>query len=119
MSLKNPVLYSKGDEVLHWTFPLGETAAGEGFFPTAVGRTGGPPNTWHVPNAMSHAGEAYSHGSYWPGEESATVAAFALGGAPAADTPENAIASIPPPMKNTIAARAIPARSLLARPAFA
>jgi hypothetical protein len=119
LSLKNPALYSKGDEVLHWTFPLGETAAGEGFFPTAVGRTGGPLNTWHVPHAMSHNGEAYSHGAYWPGEESAAIAAFALGGAPAASTPENAIASTPPPVENTITPRSIPSRSLLARPAFA
>jgi pimeloyl-ACP methyl ester carboxylesterase len=119
LSFRNPVLYSKGDEVLHWAFPLGETAAGEGFFPTAVGRTGGPLNTWHVPSAMSHNGEAYSHGSYWPGEESATVAAFALGGAPPTATPENVIAGTPAPIENTIASRTIPSRSLLARPAFA
>ncbi|HSK42879.1 MAG TPA: alpha/beta hydrolase, partial [Candidatus Binatia bacterium] len=102
LTLKNPALYSKGDPVLKWAFPMGETAAGEGFFPTAVGRTGGPPSTWHVSTPMSHDGQAYVHGSYWPGDESSTAVAFALGGAPASGTPENAIASAPPPAGNNI-----------------
>jgi pimeloyl-ACP methyl ester carboxylesterase len=119
LTLKNPVLYSKGDPVLQWTFPLGETAAGEGFFPTAVGRTGGPPNTWHVPNPMSHNGQAYEHGSYWPGDESSTAAALTLGGAPASGIPENAIASTPPPTENVIAMRSISSRPLASRPVFA
>jgi len=119
LTLKNPVFYSKGDPVLQRAFPIGETAGGEGFFPTAVGRTGGPPNTWHVSTPMSHDGHAYVHGSYWPGDESSTAAAFALGGAPASETPENAIASTPPPAENVITTRSISSRTLASRPAFA
>jgi pimeloyl-ACP methyl ester carboxylesterase len=119
LTLKNPVLYSKGDPVLQWAFPIGETAGGEGLFPTAVGRTGGPPNTWHVSTPMSHDGHAYVHGSYWPGDESSTAAAFALGGAPASQTPENAIASTPPPAENVITTRSISSRTLASRPVFA
>jgi pimeloyl-ACP methyl ester carboxylesterase len=118
LTLKNPVLYSEGDPVLQWTFPLGETAAGEGFFPTAVGRTGGPGATWHIPYPMSHNGVAYVHGSYWPGEESATAGAFALGGAPARITPENGVVASPPPAENAIQSRATPVRNLDSRPAF-
>ena len=69
---------SEGDPVLHWAFPLGETAGGEGVFPTAVGRTGGPAGTWHAPLPMAHDGKPYVHGSYWPGDESSTAVAFAL-----------------------------------------
>jgi pimeloyl-ACP methyl ester carboxylesterase len=119
LTLKNPVLYSKGDPVLQWAFPMGETAAGEGFFPTAVGRTGGPPNTWHISTPMSHDGQAYVHGSYWPGDESSTAAAFALGGAPASKTPENVIVSTAPLAENITAMRSIPSRSLVSRPVFA
>jgi len=32
-------LYSEADRVLHWAFPLGQSLMGEGFFPTALGRT--------------------------------------------------------------------------------
>ena len=31
-------LYSQDDMVLHWAFPVGESLAGEGFFPVALGR---------------------------------------------------------------------------------
>lgn len=118
-SSKNPVLYSKGDPVLHWVFPIGETAAGEGFFPTAVGRTGGPLATWHVPQPMSHNGKPYVHGSYWPGDESATAVAVALGGAPARSTPENAVITNPAPAEHSVPARFTPIQTLISRPAFA
>jgi hypothetical protein len=118
LTLKNSVLYSEGDPVLHWTFPIGETAGGEGFFPTAVGRAGGPGATWHYPDPMSHNGQAYVHGSYWPGEESSTAVAFALGGAPARITPEHAMVTSPPPVENAIESRATPVRNLDTRAAF-
>ena len=120
ITLRNPVLYSKGDPVLQWAFPLGETAAGEALFPVAVGRTGGPSNTWHVPQSMVHAdGKLYVHGDYWPGDESCAAVASALGGAPDLVTPVNAIAAIPAPAANAIASRLTPVRTLPARPAFA
>ena len=119
LSLRNSVLHSKGDPVLQWAFPLGETAAGEAFFPTAVGRTGGPANTWHVPLPMAHDGNAYSHGDYWPGDESCAAIAFALGGAGDRVTPQNAIAASPGLATNGIAFRSTPVRNLGARLAFA
>jgi len=61
------VLHSTGDRVLHYAFPLGQTAAGEGFFPTALGRFGPPP--WapgeHVPV------DELDHGEYWGAEVTA------------------------------------------------
>ena len=119
LTLGNPVLYSKGDLVLHWAFPIGETIAGEAFFPTAVGRTGGPPGVWHFPQPMSHSGKAYAHGAYWNGDESTTAVAVALGGAPARLTPENSIWSNPDPAENLVTERVMPARTLSARPSFA
>jgi pimeloyl-ACP methyl ester carboxylesterase len=119
LSAKNPVLCSEGDPVLQWAFPMGETAAGEAFFPTAVGRAGGPANTWHVPLPMAHNGVLYVHGSYWPGDESCTAVAFALGGTPARSTPENAVAANPAPVENSIEFRSTPVRTLGSRAAFA
>jgi hypothetical protein len=40
--LRTRTLFSEADNVLHWAFPPGETAALEGFFPQAVGRFGNP-----------------------------------------------------------------------------
>ncbi len=116
----NPVLYSKGDHVNQWAFPAGETAGGEGFFPTAVGRTGGPPNTWHTPQPMATPdGNPYGHSNYWFGTESAASVAFALGGAPPRATPLNAITSNPAPEASDLPDREIPPGFLIARPAFA
>ncbi len=66
-------LHSTKDRVLQWAFPIGETAAGEGFFPSAVGRKGKPGGTW----TQSEAVQGYAHHDYWIGPESATsVRAF-------------------------------------------
>src|SRR4029077_7441266 len=67
LSERTLVLCSEGGPSLQWAFPLGETAARDGFFPTAVGRFGGPLQTWkqRVPMATA-AGTPYVHGSYWP-----------------------------------------------------
>lgn len=54
------VLYSSSDTVLHWAFPLGQTAAGDGFFPTAVGRQGDPSGKWEGLDASG-----YGHSYYW------------------------------------------------------
>lgn len=55
------ILHSTGDRVLHYAFPLGQTLAGEGFFPTALGRFRPPP--W-VPG-MHVAVDGLGHGDYW------------------------------------------------------
>ena len=57
------VLFSKSDTTLHWAFPPGETAAGEGFFPQAVGLFGNPIGLW----ADRFDLQPYNHGDYWPG----------------------------------------------------
>jgi pimeloyl-ACP methyl ester carboxylesterase len=59
---RSQVLCSVSDWVLHWAFPIGETAAFEGFFPEAVGRFGDPAGNWDKILPLND----YSHGSYWP-----------------------------------------------------
>jgi pimeloyl-ACP methyl ester carboxylesterase len=114
------VQYSKGDWVLGLTFPLGETIAKEGFFPSAVGFTGAPPRTWGSAQAMATAtGEPYGHFSYWNGDESCAAVAFALGGAPARPVPVNGLVSHPVPFENVIRTRATAVRSLFPRVLFA
>jgi pimeloyl-ACP methyl ester carboxylesterase len=59
-------LYSEADKVLRFAFPLGETVAGEGFFPTALGRTkwsggGSMPATQLLQQDVNGSG----HGDYW------------------------------------------------------
>jgi hypothetical protein len=75
------VLYSKDDVVLHWAFPLGETAAADGFFPQAVGRFGNPAGLWTYSGDL----QPYNHGHYWSGrggdDRSARHAARMLGAA--------------------------------------
>jgi pimeloyl-ACP methyl ester carboxylesterase len=118
LTSRNPVLYSKGDDVLRLTFPPGETMAHEGFFPTAVGRFGGPVGAWHIPQPMSDNGKDYGHSDYWSGNSSSTAVAVALGGAPASATPENTVATVTLPSPNEIAENSIPARVMSSRPTF-
>lgn len=80
---KRQVLYSRSDTVLHWAFPPGEMLAGEGFLPTAIGRSGEPSPLWtdrrdfsEIPTG-GHIG--YRHSDYWRGEVSADEAAKQLG----------------------------------------
>ena len=113
------VLSSKGDPVLHWAFPLGETAALEGFFPTAVGRSGGPQRTWKTSLPMFDSGKPYTHCSYWPGDESANAVAVALGGAPSRLITTTGIVENVPAPENVVSSRETPIRNLLAQPAFA
>lgn len=56
------VLFSSADHVLHYYFPPGESSAGEGFFPTALGREPPalPSNTAKIQVAMA------DHSDYWP-----------------------------------------------------
>lgn len=59
-------LYSRADTVLHFAFPVGETAALEGFFPTAIGRFGQPPSDWTAEAEMFISpSRGYNHGDYW------------------------------------------------------
>jgi hypothetical protein len=72
---KTLVLYSRDDNVLHWAFPLGEAAAGEGLFPTAIGRFGQPPGVWTERREL--AGD--DHSDYWGDRRAAVLVAGALG----------------------------------------
>ncbi len=114
------VLHSEGDAVLHRAFPLGETAAGESFFPIAVGRFGGPLQTWkqHFPMATA-AAKAYGHGSYWPGDESSHAVIAVLGGVPPGTIAQNRALENFPSTESSIASRPTPVRVLAAQPSFA
>jgi len=101
------VLYSKSDTTLHWAFPPGETAAGEGFFPQAVGLFGNPIGLWSDRFDL----QPYNHGDYWLGlssdNRSAAHAARFLG-APTPvplSTTKTAIRALPP--TNSIPSRKI------------
>jgi hypothetical protein len=65
-SLRTRNFFSKGDNVLHWAFPSGETAAGEGFFPQAIGLFGNPAAVWAERFDM----QPYDHGHYFVGKGS-------------------------------------------------
>lgn len=58
------VLHSTGDVVLHYAFPVGQTAAGEGAFPTALGRFAPPP--WVL--GEHEAVDDLNHWHYWSRE---------------------------------------------------
>lgn len=66
LSSTRRALYSRADTVLHFAFPIGETAALEGFFPTAIGRFGQPPSDWTAETEMFiSANHGYNHPDYW------------------------------------------------------
>lgn len=101
-AVKSQALYSTVDRVLQLAFPIGETAALDGFFPQAVGRHGNPP-IWSGPALRM----SYSHGDYWSGNESASAVAAFLG-APVHPLPaSNAIAA-----RDTLASAGAPERDL-------
>ncbi|NET77644.1 alpha/beta hydrolase [Okeania sp. SIO1F9] len=71
---KYSILYSKKDDVLKWTFPIGQKLAGEGF-DEAVGLKGNP----HKGVWSNTKETTYGHSDYWKGEESAEWIAAKLG----------------------------------------
>ena len=119
LSATRRTLYSEADTVLHFAFPLGESAAGEGFFPTAIGRFGQPQSDWTAEAEMFiDAQHGYNHGDYWP--QPATIAQIsAFFGIPTAAAPAStsiAAHSLPAPNslpQNSIAPRQLPMRPSL------
>lgn len=105
-------LYSTGDAVLQWAFPIGQTVGGDGFFPKAVGRFGGPGGIWTRASSMSAEGKLYGHSSYWQGAESAAAAASLMGIAVATAIPVSLTPSHLLPPANTIGMRAVADRRL-------
>jgi pimeloyl-ACP methyl ester carboxylesterase len=79
------VLYSGSDNVLHWAFPLGQTAAADGLFPTAVGRYGDPSGKWEGLDASG-----YDHSYYW------------FAGKPAKKDSDGATQPLEAPIRDTI-----------------
>jgi len=57
-------LFSQSDTILHWAFPPGETFAGDGFFPQAVGLFGNPLSAWTERFDL----QPYNHGDYFRGK---------------------------------------------------
>lgn len=68
------VLHSTNDNVLRTAFRIGQTWAGEGFMPEAVGFSGGPETPW------SGRGETgLGHSGYWTHPSTAPAALRAIG----------------------------------------
>ena len=107
---KTLTLYSRDDNVLHWAFPIGETVAGEGFFPTAVGRFGQPPGVWTERQELA----GNDHGDYWSDPRAAVRVARLLGAAVPHDIEPAASAGRKLPPATDVPARAIAARELQA-----
>jgi pimeloyl-ACP methyl ester carboxylesterase len=76
-------LYSRKDKVLRFAFPPGQTAAGEGWFPTAVGRSGNPSARWSASLVTP-----FGHSDYWKGEYSSKQVTRVFRAAPPRVTPE-------------------------------
>ena len=68
------VLHSTNDRVLGFAFPLGQTRAGEGFLPEAVGFHGGPDTPW---SARGDTG--LGHSGYWTHPSTAPATLRAIG----------------------------------------
>jgi hypothetical protein len=110
-SLRTRTLYSEADKVLHWAFPPGETMAGEGFFPQAVGRFGNPVPVWNDRFDL----QPYDHSNYFPGlptsggidDRSAQLAAQFIGAAVPTTLPANQILPNSLPPANQIASNKI------------
>lgn len=67
-------LYSEDDTVLHWAFPLGESFAGEGFFPVALGRKQWFGATFLSPAIQQLRNNSANHGDYWGADSKNTKA---------------------------------------------
>lgn len=103
VSATRRTLYSRADTVLHFAFPIGETAAFEGFFPTAIGRFGQPPSDWTAETEMFvSTNRGYNHGDYWS-QPNTIPQISAFFGIPAAAAPPS----------SSILARTLPAPASL------
>lgn len=60
-------LYSQSDRILQFAFPAGQTAAGDGFFPVALGRRFWAAASLSVPGMRQVNNTNYGHSDYWGG----------------------------------------------------
>ncbi len=112
-------LNSPDDIVLRLAFPLGQTAAGEGFFPEAIGRNGNPTQRWGARMRMfKEPGAGYGHSDYWPNANTAPELARFLGAVVPNAIAESAVTGRALPAAGEVTAAGIAARGLAARPVF-
>lgn len=60
-------LFSEADRVLHLAFPPGQTLAGEGLLPTALGRQEWPGGRLRTPALHQQRNDSADHSDYWGG----------------------------------------------------
>lgn len=70
LSIATKSLYSEADRVLHYAFPLGQTAIGQGLFPVALGRTEWQGSVGVNPAMQQKENPRAGHSDYWGGESS-------------------------------------------------
>lgn len=102
-------LYSTSDWVLEFGFPVGETLAGEGHFPEAVGRDGNPSADWTDREPMN----SYGHHDYWTKSQTIPQVAKMFGIVLPNQIPQSTIVrrQLPPtsqPPESVTATRALP-----------
>lgn len=105
------VLHSAYDWVLHWTFPEGETLAGEGVLPRAVGRFGEPHALWTWRRDLAPNG----HGHYWADARSTTEAVRLVNGPVPAGPEDKRLATRSLPEGAPRASRSLAERRLAVR----
>jgi esterase/lipase superfamily enzyme len=80
LTVSTKSLYSEADRVLHYAFPLGQSAIGQGFFPTALGRTRWQGATVVNPAMQQKENPGAGHSDYWgSGSKNAASLATAAG----------------------------------------
>ena len=108
---RRQVLFSSSDLVLMIAFRAGEFAAGEGFFPEAVGTYGHPNGMWQQKNL-----QGYEHWEYWPSAVAASYLANFLQVPVAVPPLQNAIAARPGPEARSLPSAPLSTRSTPDRP---
>lgn len=119
LSTTRRTLYSEADTVLHFAFPIGETAAREGFFPTAIGRYGQPQSNWTAETEMFISpSNGYNHGDYWSQPNTIPQISAFFDIPTAAALASSFIAQHALPAPDSITQNQIPSRSLPSSPTF-
>ncbi|MFZ0701104.1 MAG: alpha/beta hydrolase [Candidatus Acidiferrales bacterium] len=112
LSSTRRTLYSEADTVLHFAFPIGEAAALEGFFPTAIGRYGQPQSNWTAQTEMFISPtHGYNHGDYWGQPNTIPQISVFLGIPTASAPPSASIAQHTLPTPASLAQNQIPSRA--------
>lgn len=119
LSATRRTLYSEADTVLHFAFPIGETAAFEGFFPTAIGRYGQPQSDWTAETEMFISpNQGYNHGDYWSQPNTIPQISAFLGIPTAAPIASTSIVQRTLPALSSISPNQLRTNSLPSSPSF-